>query len=282
MSRGRKITIGVVGGLLLLTVIGAAITTDDIPPETATINDTQDAQSPTVNGQTTAPDQPEAAVTTSETPVPAPSQPKQANNSQSSTGRPDQPTQTPPPDSSMVSEPDTEQSIPAVASPEETPSTTASPKTPDTDKLTISPEVDGNYERDDWGDHESNKCNNHNGIDPFTDTEIDKCNVDHIVSLKEAFQSGGRNWTNTQKRMFSQDSANHIATRACVNQSKGAHDIAEWKMVNTTACKGEGYTVTQKGICLFRQTTITIKVKYNLSIDQSEYNKLKSTSASCK
>ena len=150
--------------------------------------------------------------------------------------------------------------------------------------LSEAPEHDAGYDRDDWGDHNSSLCRAAAGQpDPYTGTSIDTCNVDHVVALDEAHESGGWAWPPDDKRDFSQDPSNHVASRACVNQSKGGDDIDEWSdaaIASSTACGG-GYAVTAAGRCFLARTTVSVKSKWELAVDQQEADTLTRVLASC-
>ena len=145
-------------------------------------------------------------------------------------------------------------------------------------RLVIRPENNAGYDRTTYGGHNSDICDGKVGTsDPFTETAIDKCNVDHVVALQEAHQSGGHAWGAGMRKRFSQYKQNHLAIRACVNQSKGGRDIAEWpavKTANTSACGG-GYTLTAKGRCEMVTITLRVKAEFKLSVDAAEHSELK-------
>ncbi len=150
--------------------------------------------------------------------------------------------------------------------------------------LPVAAEYGSGYDRDDWGPHNSGLCRGAVGLpDPYTGTAIDTCNVDHVVALHEAHESGGWAWAAAQKQRFSQDPDNHVASRACVNQSKGADDISEWSdadIASSSACGG-GYSVTPAGRCFLARTTLAVKLAWDLSVDQSEAEALGRTLAGC-
>ena len=150
--------------------------------------------------------------------------------------------------------------------------------------LPVVPERDAGYDRDDWGPHNSDLCRGAAGSpDPYTGTPIDTCNVDHVVALHEAHESGGWSWPRSQKQRFSQDPVNHVASRACVNQSKGGDDISEWSdadIARSSACGG-GYSVTAAGRCFLARTTVEVKSSWDLAVDQVEANALSQTLVGC-
>ena len=145
-------------------------------------------------------------------------------------------------------------------------------------------ENDAGYDRDDWGPHNSGICRGAVGSpDPYTATPIETCNVDHVVALHEAHESGGWAWPGDAKQRFSQDPDNHVASRACVNQSKGGDDISEWSdadITSSSACGG-GYAVTAAGRCFLALTTVAVKSAWGLAVDQAEADALNTTLARC-
>ena len=145
-------------------------------------------------------------------------------------------------------------------------------------------ENDAGYDRDDWGPHNSGICRGAVGSpDPYTATPIETCNVDHVVALHEAHESGGWAWPEDAKQRFSQDPDNHVASRACVNQSKGGDDISEWSdadITSSSACGG-GYAVTAAGRCFLALTTVAVKSAWGLAVDQAEADALNTTLARC-
>ena len=75
----------------------------------------------------------------------------------------------------------------------------------------------------------------------------------------------------------------HPITRPRVNQSKGGDDIDEWSdaaIASSTACGG-GYAVTAAGRCFLARTTVSVKSKWELAVDQQEADTLMRVLASC-
>lgn len=176
-------------------------------------------------------------------------------------------------------------SIPATSVPTASVPTTTVPSTSvPSVSLPVAAERGSGYDRDDWGPHNSGLCRGAVGsADPYTGTPIDTCNVDHVVALHEAHESGGWAWPANTKQQFSQDPANHVASRACVNQSKGGDDLSEWSdadIAASSACGG-GYSVTPAGRCLLARTTVSVKSAWGLAVDQAEAEALSTTLAGC-
>ena len=49
-----------------------------------------------------------------------------------------------------------------------------------------------------------------------------KTNIDHVVSLKDAFDSGTLNWNLKKKKEFANDKENHVPACHRINSSKGS------------------------------------------------------------
>ena len=56
----------------------------------------------------------------------------------------------------------------------------------------------------------------------------DSVHVDHLVSLKEAHETGGAVWSEREKEVFANDKENLLVVDATENQSKGSRGEAEW------------------------------------------------------
>lgn len=82
--------------------------------------------------------------------------------------------------------------------------------------------------------------------------------VDHIVALKEAYDSGAASWTNARKREFANDPLNQWCLLAGLNLSKSDGDLAEWS---------GGSCEQRQHIAIF---TISVKAKYSLAVDAAE------------
>ena len=93
--------------------------------------------------------------------------------------------------------------------------------------------------------------------------------IDHIVSLKEAWRSGADEWSASDKDTFADDMLNLTAVTASSNRSKGAKDASEWLPSEAS------------GKCYLLIRVIQVKTKWSLSIDQDEYTTLKELTESC-
>lgn len=82
--------------------------------------------------------------------------------------------------------------------------------------------------------------------------------VDHVVSLKNAWVTGAQKLTREQRRALANDQQNLIATSAKLNQQKGASDAASWLPPN------------KKYRCEYITRQITIKARYGLWVTPPE------------
>lgn len=187
--------------------------------------------------------------------------------------------------------------LPATTAAAVTPATAISTRPPTTTQPTVTPSTpnvagliiaDENrtvkYDRDNWGHHHSDSCAHSVGLpDPFTGLIIDDCEVDHVVALKEAHESGGWAWPESKRDAFSAWPGNLLAVSGCVNSSKQSRDAAEWTpewVAGSGACDG-GYDLTADGWCVFAEITVTTKAHWGLTVDQAEYNALTGDLAHC-
>ncbi len=141
--------------------------------------------------------------------------------------------------------------------------------------LTVEPEYEGSgYVRADFEHDRGYLCDNA-GTDPYTGISFypSACDVDHIVAAQEAFESGAWAWDTARRMAFGNDAENLIATRDCVNRSKGARDMAEWSgRIGSGVCQGT--ELTAEGRCFLATKTVQIKTNYSLSVDTAEKNAL--------
>tara|TARA_B100000686_G_scaffold297768_1_gene330292 strand:+ start:350 stop:1534 length:1185 start_codon:yes stop_codon:yes gene_type:complete len=123
----------------------------------------------------------------------------------------------------------------------------------------------------------NNKCTVDTGYweDAFSGiilTEASDLDVDHMVPLKNAHDSGGWSWNSTKKKEYANDLSdpNHlIAVSAGVNRSKGAKSPDQWK------------PPLQSYWCTYATNWISIKNKWNLGVTYSEWSALEIMLAYC-
>jgi putative cell wall-binding protein len=109
--------------------------------------------------------------------------------------------------------------------------------------------------------------------DGATWTLASDVDIDHMVPLKEAWESGARLWSVNNRTLYANDlgfAASLVAVTDNVNSSKGDSDPAAWLPPLTTAQ------------CTYATQWVQVKYRWRLSIDSAEYSALSSIlSGSC-
>jgi hypothetical protein len=96
--------------------------------------------------------------------------------------------------------------------------------------------------------------------------------IDHMVALAEAWDSGARSWTTTKRRAYANDlgdSRSLVAVKDSVNQSKGDKDPAEWMPPYSGAR------------CRYITEWVAVKKRWNLTVNSAEKSALTSQAATC-
>ena len=110
---------------------------------------------------------------------------------------------------------------------------------------------------------EGNWLSPYDNVVHINPSELD---IDHMIPLKEAWDSGANNWSASQRQLFANDlsdSRTLIAVTASQNRSKSDRDPSNWIPPNTQ------YT------CTYLAQWVAIKFRWNLSMDQSEFGRIK-------
>ncbi|KAI8802951.1 putative S-layer domain protein [Cladochytrium replicatum] len=102
----------------------------------------------------------------------------------------------------------------------------------------------------------------------FTDkADLD---IDHLVPLAEAWDSGARSWTTAKRQKYANDLGDYralVAVSASTNRSKGDKDPAEW--------------VPDNGLCRYIAEWLAVKIRWSLTIDSAEKSALSSYISGC-
>lgn len=109
----------------------------------------------------------------------------------------------------------------------------------------------------------------YDGVITDEDSGLD---VDHMVPLSEAWDSGANSWSADQREAFANDlelPEALIAVSAASNRSKGDKDPADW------------LPSLKSYRCQYVQDWIKVKVKWKLSVDQKEFSAIRSLLATC-
>lgn len=111
--------------------------------------------------------------------------------------------------------------------------------------------------------------------DPYTGTQVynaDKIDVDHVVPLKEAWQSGAWRWSQSARRAYANDLTNPdhlLAVSARANRSKGDRDPAGWLPPNPSF------------LCRYLEIWVQVKTRWKLTADQAEFNAIRNGLQNC-
>jgi hypothetical protein len=103
-------------------------------------------------------------------------------------------------------------------------------------------------------------------------TDAGKLDVDHMVPLAEAWDSGASAWTDLKRQQYANDmtdSRHLIAVTGASNRSKSDQDPTDWVPTN------KAY------LCEYIANWVSIKVRWSLTVDQKELDTLNKDNASC-
>ncbi|MCH9852097.1 MAG: YHYH domain-containing protein [Alphaproteobacteria bacterium] len=96
----------------------------------------------------------------------------------------------------------------------------------------------------------------------YTKSTCDSIDIDHIVSLQDAYISGGYAWSEARKQQFANDKTNHQPACSRVNRSKGNSTPKDF-FRKASDGKGVDYVIINK--CDYLAIYKSIKQTYNLS-----------------
>jgi hypothetical protein len=107
--------------------------------------------------------------------------------------------------------------------------------------------------------------------DGATWTQASDLDIDHIVALAEAWRSGARNWTTSQRQSFANDldGPQLIAVTDNVNQSKSDQDPSTWQPPRSGAR------------CAYSKWWIHTKYRWDLHLQSSEKSALQTMLNTC-
>ena len=120
------------------------------------------------------------------------------------------------------------------------------------------------YESKDFN-YQSYKPNTSIGY--YTNQSCDFINIDHVVSLKDAYDSGAASWSAYKKRTFANDKANHVPSCGRVNSSKGSAGPKDF-LRRSNDGKGLEYEIVR--FCEYVQRYYAVKVEYELSFEGND------------
>lgn len=103
-------------------------------------------------------------------------------------------------------------------------------------------------------------------FDGLTHTDPSDLDIDHLVPLKEAWDSGAHAWSSSQRERFANDMSDGralIAVTNSVNRSKSDRDPSQWLPPRNSY------------VCTYISDWIAVKFQWQLSMDSSEWGRLK-------
>ncbi len=186
------------------------------------------------------------------------------------------------------------------------PTTTAAPATAQVATLLVAPSRNAaTYRRAAfgpvWADVDHNGCDTRNDVlhrdltniqvrpgthdcvvivgtlaNPYTGTTIQfakaqaiQVQIDHVVSLGDAWKSGASDWTAALREQLANDPLNLLAVDAHDNESKGDDDASRWLPPNVAFR------------CTYVERQIAVKTKYQLSVTPAERDSMRAVLTTC-
>ena len=92
-------------------------------------------------------------------------------------------------------------------------------------------------------------------------------NIDHVVSLKDAHESGADRWTLAEREGFSNDRLNHVPSCKRINSSKGSSTPSDFLRKSSDG-RGMEYEIKPK--CAYLGIYYQVKRKYRLSFQNND------------
>jgi uncharacterized protein DUF1524 len=103
----------------------------------------------------------------------------------------------------------------------------------------------------------------------FSKSRASAVQIDHVVALSDAWQTGAQQWTDARRLAFANDPRNLQATDGPTNEQKGDADAASWLPPN------------QAYRCIYVERPIGVKVAYGLWATPAERDAFRRVLGSC-
>lgn len=107
--------------------------------------------------------------------------------------------------------------------------------------------------------------------DGVTTRDSSSFDIDHLVPLAEAWDSGAKRWNATTRQRFAndlRDPRSLVAVTASSNRSKADRDPAEW--------------MPARGRCKYVRQWVAVKIRWQLTVDRAEKRALRRHASGCK
>ena len=101
-------------------------------------------------------------------------------------------------------------------------------------------------------------------------TSTSDVDIDHMVPLAEAWDSGARGWSSSLREAYANDLGDYrtlVGVTDNVNQAKGDQDPADWMPTYDT--------------CRYLREYVAVKLRWRLSVDSTEKSAIQSLSSGC-
>jgi hypothetical protein len=106
--------------------------------------------------------------------------------------------------------------------------------------------------------------------DGVSQTNASALDIDHMVPLAEAWDSGASAWSAATREAYANDlgdTRSLVGVTAAENRSKSDQDIAEW--------------LPAKERCRYLREFVAVKIRWRLSVDSAEKTAMSSLAAGC-
>ncbi|WP_139981543.1 HNH endonuclease family protein [Nocardioides litoris] len=106
--------------------------------------------------------------------------------------------------------------------------------------------------------------------DGVSQTSASALDIDHMVPLAEAWDSGARTWSSATRQAYANDLGDSralVAVTSSVNRSKSDQDIAEW--------------LPARDRCRYLREYVAVKLRWRLSVDSAERSAMSSLASGC-
>lgn len=107
----------------------------------------------------------------------------------------------------------------------------------------------------------------YDGVSQYAPADLD---IDHMVPLAEAWDSGARSWSGAKRTSYANDLGDYrtlVAVTDSVNQTKSDQDPAEW--------------LPAQQQCRYLREWVAVKHRWALSVDSAEKSALTSLASGC-
>ncbi|WP_183095325.1 HNH endonuclease family protein [Nocardioides stalactiti] len=101
-------------------------------------------------------------------------------------------------------------------------------------------------------------------------TDPGRIDIDHMVPLAEAWDSGARTWTAAQREAYANDlgdTRSLVGVTDSVNTSKGDQDVAQW--------------LPTYDRCRYLREFVAVKIRWRLTVDTAEKTAMQNLAAGC-